>query len=112
MIGSSLETYWRNILFEGEKMEYRIDYELTAKIEVINEFSNGIYSRLLNYILKNKIDETGSNLYTILLSNLEEMLAIDLFSYDKEGLEKLLLYWKSMDQYISEITDKVKAQPI
>lgn len=100
------------MLFEGEKLEYRIDYELTAKIEIINEFSYGIYNRLLNYVLNNGIDEIGSNLHTILLSNLEEMLSADLFRFSKAELETALLYWKNMNQYINGITDKVKTQPV
>ncbi|QXJ58460.1 hypothetical protein J9537_10560 [Enterococcus raffinosus] len=93
-------------------MEYRIDYELTAKIEIINEFSYGIYNRLLNYILNNGIDRTSSNLYSTLLSTLGEMLSVDLFNFSKEELEKTLLYWKNMNQFINEITDKVKTQPV
>ncbi|WP_326931562.1 hypothetical protein [Enterococcus avium] len=93
-------------------MEYRIDYELTVKIEIINEFSYGIYNRLLNYILNNGIDKTSPNLYTTLLSTLGEMLSVDLFNFSKEELEKTLLYWKNMNQYINEITDKVKTQPV
>ncbi len=93
-------------------MDYKIDYELTAKIEILNEFSYGIYNRLLNYILNNGIDTTSSNLYTTLLSTLGEMLSVDLFNFSKEELEKTLLYWKNMNQYINEITDKVKTQPV
>lgn len=93
-------------------MEYRIDYEVTAKIEIINEFSYGIYNRLLNYILNNGIDRTSPNLYSTLLSTLGEMLSVDLFNFSKEELEKMLLYWKNMNQYINEITDKVKTQPV
>ncbi|MDU5335818.1 hypothetical protein [Enterococcus sp.] len=93
-------------------MEYRIDYELTAKIEIINEFSYGIYNRLLNYILNNGIDRTSPNLCSTLLSTLGEMLSVDLFNFSKEELEKTLLYWKNMNQYINEITDKVKTQPV
>lgn len=112
MIGSSLETYYTNILFEGEKMRYKIDYELTVKIELINEFSHGIYNRLLNYILNNEIDRISPSLYSTLLSTLKEMLSADLSSFSKEELEKTLLYWKNMNQYINEITDKEKTQPV
>lgn len=93
-------------------MEYRIDYELTAKIEIINEFSFGTYNRLLNYILNTGIDRTSPNLYSTLLSTFREMLSTDLSSFSKEELEKTLLYWKNMNQYINEITDKVKTQPV
>lgn len=93
-------------------MDYRIDYELTAKIEIINEFSYGIYNRLLNYILNNGIDRDCPNLHSTLLSTLGEMLSADLFSFNKEKLKSTLLYWKNMNQYINEITDKVKTQPV
>lgn len=93
-------------------MDYKIDYELTVKIELINEFSYGIYNRLLNYILNNEIDRISPNLYSTLLSTLKEMLSADLSSFSKEELEKTLVYWKNMNQYINEITDKVKTQPV
>lgn len=93
-------------------MDYKIDYELTAKIEIINEFSYGIYNRLLNYILNNGIDKNGSNLYSAIISTLRRMLSIDLFSFNKEELDKMLIYWKNMNQYINEITDKAKTQPV
>lgn len=93
-------------------MDYKIDYELTAKIEIINEFSYGIYNRLLNYILNNGIDKNRSNLYSAILSTLRRMLSIDLFSYNRGELDKMLIYWKNMNQYINEITDKVKTQPV
>lgn len=93
-------------------MRYKIDYELTVKIELINEFSHGIYNRLLNYILNNEIDRISPSLYSTLLSTLKEMLSADLSSFSKEELEKTLLYWKNMNQYINEITDKEKTQPV
>lgn len=93
-------------------MDYKIDYELTAKIEIINEFSYGIYNRLLNYILNNGIDRNSPNLYSTLLSTLRKVLSADLSSFSKEELEKTLLYWKNMNQYIKEITEKVKNQPV
>lgn len=93
-------------------MDYKIDYEITTKIEIINEFSYGIYNRLLNYILNNGIDKTSPNLYSTLLSTLGEMLSTDLSNFSKEELEKTLLYWKNMNLYIKEITDKGKTQPV
>ncbi|MFS0956687.1 hypothetical protein HED42_11130 [Enterococcus casseliflavus] len=76
------------------------------------EFSCGIYNRFLNYILNNGIDRTSPNLYSTLLSTLKEMFSADLSSFSKEELEKTLLYWKNMNLYIKEITDKVKTQPV
>lgn len=93
-------------------MDYKIDYGLTAKIEIINELSYGIYNRLLNYILINGIDRTSPNLYSTLLSTLGEMLTVDLFSLSKEELEETLLYWKNMNQFVNEIADKTKTQPV
>lgn len=76
------------------------------------EFSYGIYNRFLNYILNNGIDRTSPNLYSTLLSTLKEMFSADLSSFSKEELEKTLPYWKNMNLYIKEITDKVKTQPV
>ncbi|MDR4974602.1 hypothetical protein [Bacillus toyonensis] len=34
----------------------KYDCDKTLKIEVLNEFSNGVHVRLLNFVLKNGID--------------------------------------------------------
>ncbi|MGG5373482.1 hypothetical protein [Enterococcus sp. AZ196] len=86
-------------------MDYKINYELTAKIEIINEFSFGVYNHLMNYVLKNEL-EKSKNLYSNLLATFEDMLSTDLEPLDAEELEKMLLYWKTMDHYVKEITTK------
>lgn len=82
-------------------MDYKIDYELTVKVELINEFSHGVYNRLLNYILSNNYEEKP--LYNKLLKGFKEMLSMDLEFLDAEELERVLSYWKVMDQYIKQI---------
>ncbi|MGM0169891.1 hypothetical protein IGI39_004921 [Enterococcus sp. AZ135] len=82
-------------------MGYKIDYELTAKVELINEFSHGVYNRFLNYILNN--DYKGNSYYDALLKSFKEMLSVDLEFLDAEELEKVVSYWKVMDQYIKQI---------
>jgi len=83
-------------------MDYKINYELTAKIEIINEFSFSVYSRLLNYVLKNNYE--GDPFYEALLESFQEVLSVDIEFLDAEKLEKVLLYWKAMNQYIKQIT--------
>lgn len=86
-------------------MEHNINYELTAKIELINEFSYGVYNRLLNYVLEKGLKES-KNLYSNLLATFKDMLSTDLEPLEAEELEKILLYWKTMDHYVKEITSK------
>lgn len=86
-------------------MEHNINYELTTKIELINEFSYGVYNRLLNYVLEKGLKES-KNLYSNLLATFKDMLSTDLESLEDEELEKILLYWKTMDHYVKEITAK------
>lgn len=89
-----------------ERYTVKYDYDQTFKIEILNEFSNGVYSRLLNFILKNGIDQKGkSNFYNVLLSQIAEMLALNLFDMSFEELEELDGYWKSINKYIQEITE-------
>jgi len=82
-------------------VNYNIDYDLTAKIELINEFSFGVYNHFLNYILKNNY--TGSSFYEALLEGFQKMLSMDLEFLDAEELEKVLSYWKVMNRYTKQI---------
>ena len=82
------------------------DYDKTLKIEVLNEFSNGVHARLLNFVLKNGIDQHGkNNFYNALLDQFAEMLDLDLFKMSFEELEVLEGYWKNMNKYVREITE-------
>lgn len=83
------------------------DYDKTLKIEVLNEFSNGVHARLLNFVLKNGIDhrQGKNNFYIVLLDQLAEMLDLDLFKMSFEELEVLEGYWKNMNKYVREITE-------
>jgi len=82
------------------------DYDKTLKIEVLNEFSNGVHARLLNFVLKNGIDRQGkNNFYIALLDQFAEMLDLDLFKMSFEELEVLEGYWKNMNKYVREITE-------
>lgn len=82
------------------------DYDKTLKIEVLNEFSNGVHARLLNFVLKNGIDWQGkNNFYIALLGQFAEMLDLDLFKMSFEELEVLEGYWKNMNKYVREITE-------
>lgn len=52
-------------------------------------------------------------IYTLLFFQLSEKCSLaTLSSFSKEGFKKTPLYWKNMNQYINEITDKVKTQPV
>ncbi|MFD3449468.1 zeta toxin family protein [Microbacteriaceae bacterium 4G12] len=80
-------------------------YEITFKIEVLNEFANGVYARLLNFVLNNGIDRKDkNNFYNVLLDQFAEILDLNLFKMSFEELEVLEGYWRSMNSYIKEIT--------
>lgn len=82
-----------------------LDYEKTFKIEILNEFANGVYNRLLNFVLNNGMDlQDKNNPYNVLLDQFVEMLDINLFEMSFEELEVLEGYWTNMNSYIKEIT--------
>jgi len=82
------------------------DYDKTLKIEVLNEFSNGVHARLLNFVLKNGIDrQEKNNFYNALLDQFAEMIDLNLFKMSFEELGVLEGYWKNMNKYVREITE-------
>lgn len=82
----------------------KYDYDKTLKIEVLNEFSNGVHARLLNFVLKNGMDpQEKNNFYNTLLNQFAEMIDLNLFKMSFEELEVLEGYWKNMNNYIKEI---------
>ncbi|MGN7942105.1 hypothetical protein [Virgibacillus sp. 6R] len=82
-----------------------LNYEKTFKIELLNEFANGVYSRLLNFVLNNGMDrQDKNNPYNVLLDQFVEMLDINLFEMSFEELEVIDGYWTNMNSYIKEIT--------
>ncbi|MEF3225911.1 hypothetical protein LJA00_08545 [Campylobacter jejuni] len=86
-------------------IEKPLNYEKTFKIEIINEFANGVYSRLLNFVLNNGMDrQDKNNPYNVLLKQFVEMLNINLFEMPFEELEVINGYWTNMNSYIKEIT--------
>ncbi len=84
----------------------KYDYDKMLKIEVLNEFSNGVHARLLNFVLKNGINQQGkNNFYNALLDQLAEMIDLSLFKMSYEELGVLEGYWKNMNKYVREITE-------
>jgi len=91
-------------------VEKSLNYEQTFKIEVLNEFSNGVYARLLNFILKNGVDKNDSNnFYVSLLQQFSEMLNVDLFKMSNVELDNVKSYWENMNDYIKGITKEKSA---
>lgn len=86
-------------------MEKPLNYEKTFKIEILNELANGVYNRLLNFVLNNGINrQDKDNIYNILLDEFVEKLNIDLFEMSLEELEDLRGYWRTKNKYITELT--------
>ena len=87
-------------------VDHKMDYNKTFKIELLNEFSNGVYARLLNFILKNDIDtENKGNFYGVLLHQFVVMLDLNLFEMSIEEIDVVEKYWKNMNEYVKEITN-------
>ena len=85
-------------------MEKPLNYVHTFKIELLNEFSNGVHARLVNFIIKSGIDKNDKNNFDVaLLDQFVKMLNLDLFKMSFEELEALEGYWKNMNSYIKEI---------
>lgn len=88
-----------------------MDYEHTFKIELLNEFSNGVYARLLNYILKNGFDKKDENsFYSALLDQYVELLNLNLFELSNQELDDLEYYWENMNSYIKDITKEKRKE--
>lgn len=85
----------------------KLDYEKTFKIEVLNEFSNGVYADLVNFIIKNGIDkEDKTNFYVVLLNQFEQFLNFNLFEMTFDELEALEGYWENMSNYVEGFKGK------
>lgn len=80
-------------------------YDKTFKIEILNEFSNGVYARLVNFVLKNDMDpKDKNNFYIVLLDQFVEMLNVNLFKMSEAELNNVQTYWENMNKCIREIT--------
>lgn len=91
-------------------MEKNLNYEQTLKIELLNEFSNRVHARLLNFILKSGIDKNDShNFFVNLLQQLSEMLNVDLFKMTIDELDNVKAYWDNMNNYIAGIAKEKSA---
>ncbi len=91
-------------------MEKPLNYEHTFKIELLNEFSNNVHARLLNFVLKKGIDQNDNkNFYANLLHQLSEMLNVNLFKMTHEELDNARTYWENMNNYIKGITKEKSA---
>lgn len=91
-------------------MEKPLNYEHTFKIELLNEFSNNVHARLLNFVLKKGINlNDNKNFYANLLHQLSEMLNVNLFKMSIEELDNVRTYWENMNNYIKEITKEKTA---
>lgn len=85
-------------------MEKPSNYERIFKIELLNEFSNGVYARLVNFVIKSGIDiDDKNNFYIALLDQFVEMLELNLFKMSFEELNMLEGYWDSMNKYVKNM---------
>lgn len=91
-------------------MEKKLNYELTLKIELLNEFSNIVHARLVKFVLKNGIDTSDkTNPYIILLDRLSELLDKNLFELSSQELDGLKTFWEEMNIIVKKMTQEVVA---
>lgn len=91
-------------------MEKKLNYELTLKIELLNEFSNIVHARLVKFVLKNGIDTSDkTNPYIILLDRLSELLDKNLFELSSQELDGLKTFWEEMNIVVKKMTQEVVA---
>lgn len=89
-------------------LEKKLDYEITLKIELLNEFSNIIHARLVKFVLKNGIDTNDkTNPYIILLDQLSELLDKNLFEMSRQELDGLKTYWGYVDILVKKMTQEL-----
>lgn len=91
-------------------MEKKLNYELTFKIELLNEFSNIVHARLVKFVLKNGIDTSDkTNPYIIVLDRLSELLDKNLFELSSQELDGLKTFWEEMNIIVKKMTQEVVA---
>ncbi|MDQ0230136.1 hypothetical protein [Metabacillus malikii] len=88
-------------------MKEALNYEHKTKIELINEFSHKVYSRLLSFVEKDGIESNDkNNVYIHILEQFSKMLDINLYELTIEELEVIAKYWKHMNSFIKEINEE------
>lgn len=91
-------------------MEKKLNYELTLKIELLNEFSNIVHARLVRFVIKSGIDTSDkTNPYIILLDQLSELLDKNLFELSSQELDGLKIFWEEMNIVVKKMTQEVVA---
>ena len=76
-------------------------YQKTYQIELLTEFSSGVYSGVYNTIKKQKLDD--AHILVQILEQLKIMMRTNLFNKTIEELEELKIYWQSMDYCIQQL---------
>ena len=76
-------------------------YKKSYQIELLTEFSNGVYGEVYNLVEKKGLDET--HILTKLLNQLCEMNSTNLFAKSIAEIEVLKGYWQAMSQYVQQL---------
>ncbi|EHS1913592.1 hypothetical protein VB879_002861 [Enterococcus faecalis] len=81
-----------------------MNYEQTERIELLNEFSQGITARLIAFLSKENIPiDTPNNFHVLLYQQFKKMLNLNLFQLSSEELENIEKYWQLMNELLPEI---------
>lgn len=85
----------------------KIDYEKTCRIDLLNEYSNGVYATFVRFLVRNKIDLNNEGdkypFYAQIFNQMAVMGNINLFTMSMEEIKEVEKYWKHTSSLIDEI---------
>lgn len=76
-------------------------YQKSYQIELLTEFSSGVYSEIYNLVEKQKLEET--HVLVKILAQLREIKRTNLFTKSIAELENLKQYWQAMNNYVQQL---------
>ena len=76
-------------------------YKRSYQIELLTEFSNGVYGEVYNLVEKRELDD--SHILVKILEQLREINRTNLFAKSVGELENLKMYWQAMNQYVQQL---------
>jgi len=79
-------------------------YEKSYQIELLTEFSSGVYAEALNLVLEQNLDPYDTSHFDVqVLQQLGEMKRVNLFNKSIDELKKINNYWKSMSHFVQSL---------
>ena len=79
-------------------------YEKSYQIELLTEFSSGVYADALNLVLEQNLNPDDTSHFDVqVLHQLEEMKRVNLFTKSVDELNRINSYWKSMSYFFQSL---------